>query len=121
MKKLLVFALLVLPMTIFGQTQSQMNAQASKDYAKADKELNVVYQQVMKKYVKNTLFAKYMKTAQQRWIEFRDAEFKAAMPHFEQGNTYYGTMFSLEKSTFYKGLTVERTKTLKKILKDGPK
>jgi uncharacterized protein YecT (DUF1311 family) len=121
MKKLVLILFLALPIAVFSQTQSEMNAQAAKDYAKADKELNTVYQQVMKKYAKNDLFVKHMRAAQQRWIEFRDAEFKRFMPHFESGNTYYGSMFSLERSTFMEELTLDRIKTLKRILKEGPR
>ena len=64
-----------------------MNATAAADYAKVDKELNVVYQQIRKKYAKDTLFIGFLKDAQHRWIDFRDAEFKRYMPHFMQGNT----------------------------------
>jgi uncharacterized protein YecT (DUF1311 family) len=119
MKKLLFALLLVLPMTIFAQTQTEMNIEAAKDYKKADAELNKVYQQILKKYADNTLFIKEMKAAQMLWVQFRDAEFKRAYPHYNEGNTYYGSMFSLEKSTFMETLTVERTKTLKSILKTG--
>lgn len=121
MKKLLFLALFLLPIAVFSQTQMEMNRQAAEDYAKADKELNVVYQQIMKKYAKDTLFIDYMKAAQHRWIDFRDAEFKRYMPQFMQGNTYYGTMYSLERSSFMEQMTADRVKTLKLILKEGPR
>jgi uncharacterized protein YecT (DUF1311 family) len=121
MKKILFLALFVLPMTLLSQTQMQMNKQAAEDYAKVDKELNLVYRQIMKKYAKDTLFIEYMRAAQHRWIDFRDAEFKRFMPHFMQGNTYYGTMYSLERSSFMEEMTADRVKTLKEILKDGPR
>ncbi len=121
MKKLLFLALFILPMTVFSQTQAEMNAEAAKDYDKVDKELNLVYQQIRKKYAKDTLFIGYLKDAQQRWIDFRDAEFKRYMPQFMQGNTYYGSIYNLERSTFMTEMTADRVKTLKKILKDGPR
>jgi uncharacterized protein YecT (DUF1311 family) len=122
MKKLIFSCTLVLFTTItFAQTQTEMNAAAAKSYAKADKELNTVYQQILKKYAKNVLFIKHLKGAQQLWVQFRDAEFRRAFPHFEEGNTYYGTMFSMERSGFMETLTEERTKVLKQILKDGPR
>ncbi len=121
MKKLLFLALLMLPMIVFSQTQMAMNAQAAKDYAKVDKELNVVYQQIKKKYAKDSLFMDYMKAAQLRWIDFRDAEFKRYMPHFMTGNTYYGSMYPLERNSFMTEMTTERVKTMKKILKEGPR
>jgi uncharacterized protein YecT (DUF1311 family) len=122
MKKLLVLIIFTLLSVIsYAQTQTEMNIQAAKSYDKADKELNRVYQQILKKYAKNTLFIKHLKAAQQLWVQFRDAEFKRAFPHFEEGNTYYGTMFSGERSAFKEDLTIQRTKTLKVILKDGPR
>jgi uncharacterized protein YecT (DUF1311 family) len=121
MKKLLLILFLALPMALFSQTQSEMNAEAAKDYAKADKELNKVYQQVLKKYAKDDLFVKYMRQAQQAWVNFRDAEFRRQFPKFMNGQTEYGTMFSLDRSTFMEDMTVERTKTLKKILANGPR
>ena len=121
MKAYMIVFLLTLPMAIFSQTQTEMNAQAAKDYAKADKELNTVYQQVLKKYAKDPLFVKHMKGAQLAWINFRDAEFKRAFPKFMDGQVEYGTMFSLERSTFMEEMTEQRTITLKKILKDGPR
>jgi uncharacterized protein YecT (DUF1311 family) len=120
MKKLLFALIMALPLAIFGQSQSEMNAQAAKNYKKADAELNKTYQQVMKKYADNVLFIKELKAAQQLWVQFRDAEFKRAYPHYYEGNTYYGSMFSLDKSTFLEKMTKERTKTLKDILKIGP-
>lgn len=121
MKRTLIALLLILPLALFSQTQTEMNAQAAKDYAKADKELNTVYQQVLKKYAKNTLFIKYMKQAQLAWVNFRDAEFRRKFPKFMNGNTEYGTMFSLEKSTFMQQMTEDRTKELKVVLKEGPR
>jgi uncharacterized protein YecT (DUF1311 family) len=121
MKNYILAILILLPMALMSQTQTEMNAQAAKDYKKADIELNKVYQQVLKKYGQNNLFLKEMKAAQQLWVQFRDAEFKRAFPHYNEGNTYYGSMFSLEKSTFMETMTVERTKTLKLILKNGPR
>jgi uncharacterized protein YecT (DUF1311 family) len=41
---------------LFPQTQGEMNFQASNSYTKVDKELGVVYQQILKKYSKNTKF-----------------------------------------------------------------
>ena len=120
MKKTFIALLLIVPMVVFSQTQSQMNAQAAKDYAKADKDLNTVYQQIIKKYAKDTLFIKHMRQAQNAWVNFRDAEFRRQFPKFMSGQVEYGTMFSLQRSTFMQDLTEQRTKTLKQILKDGP-
>ena len=62
-----------------------------------------------------------MKQAQLAWVNFRDAEFRRLFPKFMNGNVEYGTMFSLEKSTFMQKMTEERIVTLKQILKEGPR
>lgn len=121
MKNYIIALLLTMPLAIFSQSQSEMNAQAAKDFAKTDKDLNKVYQQIMTKYAKNTLFIQHMKAAQLAWINFRDAEFRREFPKFMNGQVEYGSMFSLERSTFMQEMTEQRTITLKKILKNGPR
>ena len=58
----------------FGQSQGEMNGDAAKNYQKADKELNSVYQKILKEYSEDTLFIKNFKNAQRIWVQFRDAE-----------------------------------------------
>ena len=54
---ILLFSFFAINNTIlFAQTQGEMNVQASNSYTKVDKELGVVYQQILKKYSKNTKF-----------------------------------------------------------------
>ena len=74
MKNILIIFLLALPMMAFSQSQMEMNATAAANYRKADKDLNVVYQSVMKKHAKDAVFLKSMKAAQKAWIVFRNAD-----------------------------------------------
>src|SRR6187397_1373000 len=74
----------------FGQTQLEMNQKANKDFQKADKELNSVYQNILKEYKSDTAFIKNLKITQKIWIQFRDAEMKTKYPDRKDG--YYGSV-----------------------------
>lgn len=96
----------------FGQAQAQLNQDADATYRKADQELNRTYQQILKEYRTQTVFLQSLKAAQQRWIQFRDAEmqarYPAAKPLFE-----YGSFFPVCYSNGMEELTKARTKQLR--------
>lgn len=117
MKNILIIFLLALPMMAFSQSQMEMNATAAANYRKADKDLNVVYQSVMKKHAKDAVFLKSMKAAQKAWIVFRNAEMIAKFPHKDEAN-YYGSIFGLDWNSTLQELTDKRTKELKVYLKE---
>ena len=51
MKKLLITLICCFTVSVgFSQTQAQMNSDANATFQKADKELNVVYQKILKEY-----------------------------------------------------------------------
>lgn len=87
-----------------------MNMQADADYQKADKELNVTYQKILKEYQAKTTFIQNLKVAQKLWIQFRDAEVKAKYPDAAQE---YGSVFPTCWSQEMADLTRARTKHLK--------
>jgi uncharacterized protein YecT (DUF1311 family) len=115
MKKLLLTITTLLSLIIsnqaFGQTQLEMNQEEQNKYFKADKELNNVYNQILKEYKTDTVFIKNLKIAQRIWIQFRDAEMKSKYPDREQG--YYGSIHPMCWSIYLTELTKERTKKLK--------
>jgi uncharacterized protein YecT (DUF1311 family) len=115
MKKLLLTIITLLSLTIsnqaFGQTQLEMNQEEQNKYLKADKELNNVYNQILKEYKTDTEFIKNLKIAQRIWIQFRDAEMKSKYPDREQG--YYGSIHPMCWSIYLTELTEERTNKLK--------
>ena len=119
MKQILFTLITLLGLTIsnqaFGQTQSEMNQEEKSKDLKADKELNLVYNQILKEYKSDTEFIKNFKTAQRIWIQFRDAEMKSKYPDREEG--YYGSIHPMCLSIYLTELTVERTKKLKIWLK----
>jgi uncharacterized protein YecT (DUF1311 family) len=112
MKKILLLAFLSISMTYcFGQTQSELNEAEHKEYLKADKELNSVYQKVLKEYKEDATFIKNLKASQAIWVQFRNAEIKVKYPAREPG--HYGSVQPMCRSSYLTKLTNERIQTLK--------
>jgi uncharacterized protein YecT (DUF1311 family) len=115
MKKICIVLITLLSLTLsnrtFGQTQLEMNQEENNKYLKADKELNIVYNKILKEYETDIEFIKNFKNAQRMWIQFRDAEMKSKYPDREQG--YYGSIHPMCWSIYLTELTEERTKKLK--------
>jgi uncharacterized protein YecT (DUF1311 family) len=95
----------------FAQTQLEMNTEAGNSFLKADKELNSTYNKILKEYKSDTVFIKNLKTAQNIWIKFRDAEMEMKYPLREPG--YYGSIQPVCRYTYLEELTKKRTKELK--------
>lgn len=112
MKKYVILSILsvLLAHFCFSQNQMQLNQQADAQYQKAEKEINAVYQKIIKEYSSDTEFIKNLRASQRLWIQFRDAEVKVRYPEREQG--YYGSFFPVCYSNYLTQLTKERTKTL---------
>ncbi len=96
----------------FGQSQGQLNQEADAAYRKADQELNRVYQQIFKEYRTQPVFLQSLKAAQQRWVQFRDAEMKARFPA-TNSLVEYGSFFPVCYSNGMEELTKARTKQLR--------
>jgi uncharacterized protein YecT (DUF1311 family) len=112
MKKILILSFLLSSVAFcFGQTQLEMNEAAHKEYLKADKELNSVYQNILKEYKEDTALNKNKKASQKIWVQFRDAEIKVKFPDREPG--YYGSVHPTCWFTYLTRLTNERISTLK--------
>ncbi len=112
MKKSLIFIVSILSLSFsYGQTQGEINQDAYKEYEKSDKEINLVYQKILKEYKDDTAFINNLKTAQRLWIKFRDAEVEAMYPDREEG--YYGSMHPMCLSLYMKELTDDRIEKLK--------
>ena len=102
-------------------TQVEMNACAVDELAEADRQLNSVYQALLKKEAKNTEFIQKLKTAQRAWIAFRDAELDA-MYACAQPNAAacWGSLLPVRYTSYKAKLTCERTERLRQFLKEGP-
>ena len=112
MKKILMHTLFLVSIIYsFGQDQSGLNNGEQSQYLKTEKELNSVYQKILKEYKEDTAFIKNLKVSQRIWIQFRDAEMKMKYPDREPH--YYGSVFPMCWSSYLTELTNNRIKTLK--------
>ena len=69
----LLVLLLVSVTQIQAQTQAAMNAQARREFEKADADLNKTYNAVLAK-LPDALSKQSLKASQRAWLSFRDAE-----------------------------------------------
>ncbi len=112
MKQLISFFFFSITMvSSYGQTQSQMNQKAAKDFEKSDKELNSVFQQIIKEYSSDTVFIKNLRKAQKLWVQLRDAELEAKFP--DEPDKFYGSVAPMCWSMYKTDLTKERIKKLR--------
>jgi uncharacterized protein YecT (DUF1311 family) len=99
-------------------TQGDMNRCAHIDYQAADKELNRVYQQLIKRYSDDPVFIKKLRASQRAWIRLRDADFAMRYPHSDDPG-YYGSAFPTCSRLYLTELTLARVAFLKQWLKGG--
>lgn len=90
------------------QTQTDMNRCANADYAKADAELNRVYQQLRAK----TGSAAQLEAAERAWLAYRDKECD-----LETAGEAGGSIQPLLQATCLKALTERRNAELRRLLK----
>jgi uncharacterized protein YecT (DUF1311 family) len=110
-----ILAFIIMMIIILGgkeasaQSQTTLNTQAESGYQKADRELNTVYQKILKEYSGQPQFLKNLKVAQRLWVQLRNAELAAKYP----SNGRYGSVQPMCESAYLEKLTIERTKFLK--------
>lgn len=111
MKSIIAVILLMVATSVTGlaQSQGQMNADAYAAYKKADKQLNTVYQLILRQYSRKTVFLKNLKAAQRLWVQLRDADVAAKFP---QGGSY-GSVEPMCRAACLETYTLNRTKFLK--------
>jgi uncharacterized protein YecT (DUF1311 family) len=97
-------------------SQAAMNECASNSLGAADKELNQVYQQVLHKYAKDTVFVAKLKAAQKAWLAFRDAELEARYPANDK-SLEYGSVYPMCANNELEAMTRKRTEELRSWLK----
>ncbi len=110
-KFILVIILCISTNFSFAQTQFEMNKEAGGNYLKADKELNLIYNKILKEYKSDTEFIKNLKASQIIWIKFRDSEMKIKFPDREVG--YYGSIQPICRYSYLEKLTKISTNDLK--------
>lgn len=108
-KKLTTLFLILISSVAFSQTNYEMKEQSSLRLKKYDKELNIVYQKIMKS--SSGKRKENIKKAQIAWLKFRDLNCECESKEHEGG--------SLESLIYIECLAVmteERVKELKRFL-----
>lgn len=112
MNRNLLFVSLVLSI---GLSVSSAQNDGRAIYAKSDNKLNDVYGKLLRANRSNNAFLKSLRNAENKWIQFRNAQFALEHPKhvsFEQGGP-----IPMDQAMCLARLTDERTKTLLKLLK----
>lgn len=94
----------------YGQTQSEMTAQAMREADEADKQLNAVYQKLMALKPDAERREKIL-AAQRAWLKFRDAQVD-----LEGDIVRGGSMEPQLRAMCIKRMTDERTATLQWLI-----
>ncbi len=116
MKRIILLSVFsVLFVSLFGQTQAELNTEAKTEYKKVDKDLNQVYQKLLQDYKSDTIFIKCLKEAQRQWVKFRDAQVKMKYPPYKDAGE---SVLPMCCNYYLKELTTNRIKELKKWI-DG--
>ena len=85
---------------------------SAEDFSAADKELNQVYQEVLRRYADDQDFVKKFRTAQQAWLKFRDAHLEALFPASSKRGEY-GSAYPMCSGIALAELTKARTAQLR--------
>jgi uncharacterized protein YecT (DUF1311 family) len=99
-----------------AKTQAEMNACASAEAARADKELNRVYGQVLSKAGASSEAGAKVKAAERAWLTYRDAYLDATFPAKDKA-TEYGSMYPLDAALLRAKLTQQQIIALQDLLK----
>jgi|SRR5215472_3805600 len=114
-KLLFVFVALLLPMILFAQSGSESYAEAKQINAKADKELNAAYDQLIKSIRADNdkdraeLLVARLQESQRAWLKFRDAQVAFVGMHADVGSA---SSRALGMASYSADLTKERIKDL---------
>ena len=87
MKNLIILAFFVscINAVSFGQTQMEMNQQASTNYKRADAKMALIYKKVQKETMSD-IDRKLLLDAQRTWIKYKEAHCKSASATYEGGS-----------------------------------
>lgn len=101
-----------------AKTQSELNECGGADAAAADRELNRVYQLILKKYADQPVFIQRLREAQRTWLKYRDAQIamKYAAAKDEDERAIYGSVYPMCHASYKAELTARRSKELREWL-----
>ena len=94
-----------------AQSMIEITEEARLQFQRADKDLNVAYNELIMKYKNYPSFIEKLKIAQRLWIQYRDALIDMEFPSNEPRRDY-GSMYSLCVLNLKTKLTSNRTNEL---------
>lgn len=98
-----------------AKTQTEMNACASEEAARADAALNEVYRKVLAQAGKQEEAVAKIKAAERAWIAYRDAYMDAMYPA-KNKQAEYGSIYPMEADLLRAKLTQRQVTALKELL-----
>ena len=114
----IIFITLILLFTtttiLKSQTQVELNFKWCEKYKESDKELNLVYKNILEKYSLDTLFIQNLRETQNNWIKLKDSDLELYMPTDLEEHMPFGSATMMCRCQFKIDLIKERTKFLKK-------
>ena len=95
-----------------AKSQKDINLCAGKEAGEADKELDRVYQAILRRYRNDAAFLSKFRRAHRAWMAYRDMALAAKYPNEDPGS-HYGSSFPMCWSGDYKRMTEQRTEELR--------
>lgn len=93
--------------SLFAQTQADINYEALQEYKTADAKLNEAYKNLLDVKKSDVVFIKNLKTAQRLWIQYRDAQLAIKYPPQKEEH-YYKSVLPMLQASFLTELTYQR-------------
>jgi uncharacterized protein YecT (DUF1311 family) len=97
-------------------SQTGMDRCASEEAARADTELNSVYQRLLSKAERVPGASEKIKDSEKAWIKYRDAYIEAMYPE-EDKQAAYGTVYPMEVDLLIATLTRKHTEEIQNMIK----
>jgi uncharacterized protein YecT (DUF1311 family) len=98
-----------------AQSQAEMEQCSSADMNAAEKEMNLTYRAILKRYADRPVFIQRLREAQRAWLRLRDAQMAMRFPIAAQENPRHewGSAYPMCYAMYKAELTRRRTKELK--------
>lgn len=100
-----------------AQPQRELNAIANAGLEKADKQLNSVYQKVLREHQGNPAFCRDLREAQRSWLRFVELHLKCSFPlrEGEDPRMVYGSVYPMDYALLHTELVKQRIAQLEQI------
>ena len=109
MKSILTLFIGLIYLSGFSQSTTELNIEAGKSSYNATLKLTNMFNTILEEYKQDTLFTEKLKTSQNLWLSYRDAQIQTKYP---EGQNSYGTIYSMCEAIYREYLTNQRIETL---------